>query len=275
MFRRKKSADRELRMVWEATREGRASRLVGTAHFIPWSFRKSLERLVREARVVYFEGPLEPEALQRVREAGRAGPGEHLFDSLPAAVVRGVGEALFPGCRARRARSLLGALGPDEPARSLVAGMKPWLAFFTLWSTYLERLGWKHSVDFEAYRLAGEMQRPPAFLETIEEQIEVLESLPLERIHRFLSHHEQWRRVAADYAEAYARGDLGGIRWLSLGFPTRHEPVIGRRDRLFLERAKPDLEEGGAVLFVGAPHIPGMVKRLTEEGYRVQGPPQG
>jgi hypothetical protein len=29
------------------------------------------------------------------------------------------------------------------------------------------------------------------------------------------------------------------------------------------------------VLFVGAPHIPGMVKLLTEEGYRVQGSPQG
>lgn len=264
-------------MVWEAARDGRVSRLVGTAHFIPWSFRSSLEHLVREARVVYFEGPLEPEAMARVREAGTGGPGEHLFDTLPPDTVRGINEALFPGCRARRARSLLGPLGPGpgDPARYLVAGMKPWLAFFTLWSTYLESLGWKHSVDFEAYRLAREMQRPPAFLETIEEQIEVLESLPLERIHRFLSHHEQWRRVAGDYAKAYARGDLGGIRWLSLGFPTRHEPVIGRRDRLFLERAAPGLEQGGAVLFVGAPHIPGMVKLLTENGYRVQGPPQG
>lgn len=264
-------------MVWEAARDGRVSRLVGTAHFIPWSFRASLERLIREARVVYFEGPLEPEALARVREAGRGGPGEHLFDTLSPDTVRGVSEALFPGCRARRARSLLGPLGPGahNPVRSLLKGMKPWLAFFTLWSAYLECLGWKHSVDFEAYRLVGEMGRPRAFLESIDEQIEVLESLPLERIHRFLAHHEQWRRVAGDYAKAYARGDLGGIRWLSLGFPTRHDPVIGRRDRLFFERAAHDLEEGGAVLFVGAPHIPGLVKLLTEDGYRVQGPPTG
>mgnify|MGYP001324204978 CR=1 FL=1 len=111
-------------MVWEATREGRASRLVGTAHFIPWSFRKSLERLVREARVVYFEGPLEPEALQRVREAGAAVQGEHLFDAPPPDTIRGISETLFPGCRTRRARALLGPLA-DDPARALVEGMKP------------------------------------------------------------------------------------------------------------------------------------------------------
>jgi hypothetical protein len=264
-------------MVWEAERDGRVSRLVGTAHFIPWSFRSSLERLIREARIAYFEGPLEPEAMARVREAGTGGPGEQLFDALPPDTARGVSEALFPACRTRRAQALLGPLGPgpQDPARSLVAGMKPWLAFFTLWSTYLEKLGWRHSVDFEAYRLAKEMQRPLSFLESIEEQIEVLESLPLERIHRFLAHHEQWRRVAGEYAKSYARGDLGGIRWLSLGFPTRHQPVIGPRDRLFFERAAPDLEEGGALLFVGAPHIPGLVELLTGAGYRVQGPPQG
>jgi len=27
--------------------------------------------------------------------------------------------------------------------------MKPWLAFFTIWSTYLEKNGWKYSVDLE------------------------------------------------------------------------------------------------------------------------------
>ncbi len=277
MFGWKKTGERALRMVWEVARGGRSSRLVGTAHFIPWSFRASLERFLADARVVFFEGPLEPEAMARVRAAGAANPGEHLFDQLPEETVRGINEALFPGCRARRAWDLLAPLGPESrnPAYALVEGMKPWLAFFTLWSTYLERLGWKHSVDFEGYRVAREMGKSPVFLETIEEQIRVLESLPWERIRGFLENHDRWKAVADDYARAYAEGDLDGIRWLSLGFPTRHHDVIGRRDRLFRERMAADLERGGAVVFMGAPHIRGVVRLLREDGFRVAGPPAG
>ena len=151
--------------------------------------------------------------------------------------------------------------------------MKPWLAFFTLWSTYLEMLGWKHSVDYEGYRVAGELGKERLFLETIDEQIEVLRSLPAERIRRFLENHERWRAVAEDYAEAYAEGNLEGIRWLSLGFPTRHHDVIGRRDRLFRERVASELDQGGAVVFMGAPHIRGVARLLREDGFEVEGPP--
>ena len=59
----------------------------------------------------------------------------------------------------------------------MVKGMKPWLAFFTLWSDYLKRLGWKYSVDLEGYQIAREMGKKIIFLETIDEQIQVLQSI--------------------------------------------------------------------------------------------------
>ena len=46
-------------MVWEVGRGGRRSRLVGTAHFLPYRFRRAAARLIRVARSVVFEAPLD------------------------------------------------------------------------------------------------------------------------------------------------------------------------------------------------------------------------
>ncbi len=275
MIRLRRPRARELRTVWEVAAGEKVSRLVGTAHFIPWSFRSSLEGLLEDSRVVLLEGPLEPEAMARVREAGAAEKGEHLFDGLSDETIRGVNTALFPGRRSSKASALFQALGRkgENPAYDLVEGMKPWLAFFTLWSSYLEGLGWKHSVDYEAYSTALEMGKLIVYLESIEEQIQVLESLSLERIHGFLERHGQWKKMAEEYAKAYADADFDGIRLLSLSFPTRRPEVIGKRDHLFHLRMKPELEQGGAVIFVGAPHIPGLLRLLEADGCEVKGPP--
>jgi hypothetical protein len=36
------------------------------------------------------------------------------------------------------------------PIFELVRGMKPWLAFFTIWSVYLKKTEWKYSVYMES-----------------------------------------------------------------------------------------------------------------------------
>lgn len=47
--------------------------------------------------------------------------------------------------------------------------------------------GWEGSVDLEAYEAAGKMGVEIRFLETIEEQVRVLEQIPVERMTRFPS----------------------------------------------------------------------------------------
>jgi uncharacterized protein YbaP (TraB family) len=73
----------------------------------------------------------------------------------------------------------------------MVKGMKPGLAFFSIWSNFLKKNGWQHSVDLEAYTIADELGKKIDFLETIEDQIGVLESLTRERITTFLKQVDQ------------------------------------------------------------------------------------
>jgi hypothetical protein len=62
-----------LRMVWKVEKGGKAAFLVGTAHFFPYSFEKALERLIRDARTVLLEGPLDEESHERVVQWGCQG----------------------------------------------------------------------------------------------------------------------------------------------------------------------------------------------------------
>ena len=70
-------------MIWEAQKNSRVSHLVGTAHFFPYSFRNSLQRCLKNARVVMFEGPLDDQNMDRVRAAGTEKESAyHIFDEL-------------------------------------------------------------------------------------------------------------------------------------------------------------------------------------------------
>jgi hypothetical protein len=36
----------------------------------------------------------------------------------------------------------------------LLGTMKPWMLFFSIYTAFLKKNGWKHSVDMEAYEIA-------------------------------------------------------------------------------------------------------------------------
>jgi uncharacterized protein YbaP (TraB family) len=154
----------------------------------------------------------------------------------------------------------------------MVKGMKPWLAFFTIWSNFLKQNGWKYSVDLEAYSLAQKLDRKIEFLETIEDQIGVLESLTRERILTFLNRIDQWHELARGYADCYLAGDLEKLKSQGLRFPSRHRSVINHRDKIFFDKMLAHFNIGDAVAFVGAPHVRGVSKLLREVGFKIAGP---
>jgi uncharacterized protein YbaP (TraB family) len=162
--------------------------------------------------------------------------------------------------------------GFKDTVYDLVKGMKPWLAFFTLWSTYLKRNGWKYSVDMEGFSVATELGKKIVFLETIEEQIKVLENISSEKIMVFLKQADRWEVFADDYVKSYLKGDLDKLRLSGVRFPSRHYTVINHRDKIFYERMRNELELGKVVAFLGAPHLKGMSHLLLADGYQVQGP---
>lgn len=262
-------------MIWEVEKSRRSSYLVGTAHFFPYSFKHSLSRLIETARIVLFEGPLDNASLAQVREAGYHGGGStHLFDLLDRKTTDSFSEVLFPINRYRKANFIDPHSSKKElPAYALIEGMKPWWAFFTIWTYYLEKKGWQYSVDHEGYSITKEMAKPMLFLETIQEQIEVLENLSSERIMAFLKYVDHWDAYTKKYIRCYLNGDVKRLKSIGPGFPSRYQPVLDRRDRILFERMLVHVEGGDAVAFIGAPHIPGICSMFRREGYQIKGPP--
>jgi uncharacterized protein YbaP (TraB family) len=255
-----KFKEKELKMVWRIQKDHKPSLLIGTAHYFPYSFRSSLAKYLRDADSVLFEGPLDEENMIKVVKAGYTREnGPHLFAELDRKTICQISKALTSS-RQERLLHLWPLLrsNPQEVVYTMVKGMKSWLAFFTIWASFLEKRGWKYSVDLEAYNLAREMNKNIVFLETIEEQIEVLENLSHERIIAFLKGVDRWDYYTEEYARSYLKGDLGKLISMGLVHPSRSSLVIQRRDRIFYERMLTYLEEGGAAVCVGAPHIRGI-----------------
>lgn len=266
---------KKLKMIWEVQKNGRVSHLVGTAHFFPYSFKNSLQRYLENARVVMFEGPLDEANMARVREAGiDAENSYHIFNELDDKTIAGITSAMVPECQARHSSYLVTfcKTEPRDIVFEMIKGMQPWLAFFTLWSAFLKRRGWKYSVDLEGYQLATELGKKIVFLETIEEQINVLQNISHDNIIFFLNQVDRWKVFAREYIECYLEGDLEKLKFTRVRFPSRHPAVINERDKIFHQRMRAELEQGQVVAFLGAPHLKGMSRLLIADGYQVQGP---
>jgi len=262
---------RRFAMLWEVEKESRKSWIGGTAHFFCCSFEFSFRKLFERVDTVLFEGPLDQASLDQVSEAGRSPESEstRLIDVLTEEDFRRL-ERVVTGPRGFWAR-VLGFERPDPPdVRYFLSETRHWMAFFSLWTSYLKRRGWDQSVDLEAWHLAHDMGKSVAAMETIAEQIETLEGIPLSRVVRFFRLCDRWDRYIRRNERAYLKGDLRGMMGTSTEFPTRTERVIHRRDALFLERMKPFLEPGRCAVFVGTAHLLNLLPLLEGAGFRVR-----
>ena len=274
-LRHRLSKERELRMIWEVERDAKRSYLVGTAHFFPYHFRGSLHRYISRAETVLFEGPLDEDSARAIVEYGSSGAGAVcLLDALDPMTISKISRELGgppPGSGSHQMlRSLLGP-DPDVPDWGRIKGMRPWMAFFQIWSHYLGKNGWTCNMELDALRIAGDLAKPVYYLETIEEQLEALDNVPFERFVWFLSHAD-WGRSRRELLACYLRGDLEGQMARIGGYPTVCEAIVGRRDPVLFERMQPFLERGSSIAFVGASHCPGIRKMLAGAGYKVDTP---
>src|SRR3970040_456024 len=149
------------------------------------------------------------------------------------------------------------------------------MAFVHIWTELRTRDGWIYSMDLDAARIAAGLGKDVRYLETIEEQIETLERVPLQRWVDFLKRAD-WDAYRRDYVRGFLEGDLAALTSRAQGFPTFCAPVIEQRDPVLLERMLPFLERGNAAAFVGITHCRGLIALLQARGYRVtQGRPRG
>jgi hypothetical protein len=282
--------EKPLKTVWEVRKNGKKNFLIGTAHFFPYHFRLSLKKILRRSKRALFEGPLDPQSMAKVVDRGSRGEGSmeiyHALDSQTLQEIRVKAESLFgvpqvargiPGKGASLfgdAHTLLHFFPKEKDKTDILRDhfqrLRPWLAFFSIWVSYLKGKGWTGSVDLEAYELAQKLGMDVHFLETIEEQVRVLEQIPVERMIRFLEKIHRWDEYSESYVRVFLRGSLAD--WMSgtSDFPSRCSPVIDERDRVFCQRMMPFIEQGESAVFLGAPHLHGVNQMLIADGYRVQ-----
>lgn len=264
--------ERELKTIWKIERDGRRGYIAGTAHFSPFRYRRSLQRLIRKVQIVLFEGPLDEQSMKRVVELGSAGEGSiALYERLDAQTITQIKKCTGMTSSTSNPLPFLFPLSTKEsdPLYGHFQNFRPWLAFLNLWTLYLKERGWKYSVDLEAFEIAGRMEKEIHFLETIDEQVEALEGVPFERFVTFLKKVQLWDEHTKTHVQSYQRGGLEEIMSGTSEFPTRCPSIIENRDPIFYERMKPYLEKAETVAFVGTVHIPGLKKMFLSDGYRV------
>ncbi len=262
--------EKQLRTVWRVEKNGRGSFLVGTAHFSPISFRKALTRLVQGSNTVLFEGPLDQESMAAVARYGSQGEDTpSVYDALDFAVIREINRHMADRSgQATMAGSFLDLINVktsgflEEHAR----GVRPWMAFFTTWSAFLN---WKHSMDVEAFHIARELGKKIKYLETIQDQLNALDGIPFDRIVNYFNRFQHWSAHRKRFTKVFLEGNVQNYLSVTGEFPTRCESIIGKRDPIFFQGIKAFFEKGRTTAFVGVGHIPRIQKMFLDEGYRV------
>lgn len=264
------SAQRPFRMLWELEKKGRKSWIGGTAHFFCYSFENSLRKLFERVDTVIFEGPLDQDSLDHVAKIGRTPDSNspRLIDVMTEEEILNLSRVVC-GPRGFWAK-LLHMEHPNPPdVRNFLSQTRHWMAFFSLWTHFLRRHDWNNSVDLEAWRLAREMGKKVLAMETIDEQISTLESIPVERIVRFFRQCGHWRKFIRMTMRAYLKGDLEALKGTSAEFPSRTDMVIDRRDAVFLERMLPHIEVGQCAVFVGSAHMFNLQNMLAQAEFSI------
>ena len=167
-----------------------------------------------------------------------------------------------------------------------VLSMKPWAAYLTL-GQRLSAGG--DIVDALLLRQALRLGLPVRPLETVQQQIDALDAVPLPALLTLLDalardHDAAQARVPA-LIDAYLAQDLAAIRRAEEA-PAAADPelraplaaliaqLVDRRNALMVASLAPELEAGGAFVAVGALHLHGergLLALLAQAGWRVQG----
>ena len=262
---------RPFAMIWEIEKNGKKSWIAGTAHFFCYSFEQSFIKLFKNVDNVIFEGPLDEQFMKQVDEAGK-----NIDKSLPPLVemlsedeIVNL-ERIVRGPEGKILKLLNMEAKKKIDVRWYLKNTRPWYAFFTVWTAFLERLGWHGSVDMEAWRVANKLGKNIIAMENLEEQLASLDSVPRERVIHYFKECRTWSRLAKRNLKTYLAGDLEKMMGSSAEFPTRTGKIIGVRDQRFRERMRPYIEDGRSIVFVGSAHMINLREMLKEDGFSVK-----
>lgn len=139
-------------------------------------------------------------------------------------------------------------------------------------------------LDLILQRKAVLQFKPTYGLETMDEQLEVFDGLPMEDQVQLLNEALRYQSQNADQMKkllnAYLRRDLAGLAAISDEYQNRAGPaydklmdrLLVKRNHRMMVRMQPRLQEGNAFIAVGALHLPGedgLLTLLEKAGFSV------
>jgi len=192
-----------------------------------------------------------------------------LYDALDPAVIREINRQLADRSgRATMAGSFLDLMNVKTSGflEQHAKGVRPWMAFFTTWSAFLN---YKHSMDVEAFHIARKLGKEISYLETIQDQLEALDGIPFDRIVTYFHRFKHWGAHKELFSKVFIEGNVPNYLSVTNEFPTRCESIIGKRDPIFFRGIKASFDKAQTTAFVGVGHIVGIRKMFLDEGYRV------
>ncbi len=255
-------------MLWRVQKGDKISWIGGSAHFFCYSFEHSFKNLFEQVDTVIFEGPLDTQALQEVSAEGirLTQDQQPLLPYFTEKEICAL-EHMVRGSEGKIARLLNMQAKRLVDVRWYLANARPWTSLFTCWTGFLERKGWRQSVDLEAWHIAHDMGKNVVAMESLEEQLASLNAVPPDRVVRYFQNCHQWPHMMRKNVKNYLNGDLYGLTGTSAEFPTRTRTIINERDERFRRRMRPFLEQGRTAVFVGTAHMLNLRHMLKEDGF--------
>jgi uncharacterized protein YbaP (TraB family) len=261
-------------LLWQVARDGKpVAHVFGTIHLADpeiLALPTPVSDAFRGASSLSVETVLDGEAIKTLGMAMALPPGRNLQDMVsPDVFQRAVAAATPYGLQAEQLNRL-----------------KPWAVAMLITvppDEIMRRNSGQLALDLWFVNEARAAEKPVHALETVMEQVDVFESLPVADQAAYL------RAAAIDLAEkqrlmtamkaAYLRRDLDAVRGISReNMPAADRPFAERlekglleaRNRHMTERMVAHFAEGNAFVAIGALHLPGddgVLHLLEQRGY--------
>ena len=178
----------------------------------------------------------------------------------------------------RRAIKGLSGYGIPEVTASI---MKPWAVMVTL-SLPKPKTG--SFMDMTLYKMALRQDKKIYGLETVDEQIQVFETLSMDKqvflLKEALDNLPRLPAIIEEMTVAYLQRDLGKLVAISLKYAPKDKKIsdllmkklLDKRNLNMFRRMQPQMRAGNACIAVGALHLPGkqgLLQMLDRAGYRL------
>ena len=250
--------------------EGRQNWLLGTVHSEDarvLDFPPVLEQALRQVDTVALELVPGQDAMERLAAAMRLPEGQTLSDRLDNALYQKV----------------LAALRDRGMQPEAVARMRPWAAALTLAQPTMKT---GRFMDLVLAQRAASYGAAAVPLETMTEQLAFFtkmgENAHVALLESAVDVHEQGSEAFEPLVRAWLAGNLEKLVELAEAqlsdLPARvrnhfRQAGIIERNRNMAQRAQPLIDDGGALVAVGALHLPGpvgIIALLREQGNQVE-----